>query len=255
MHRRLRTAIAAAVIVPLVAGGFVLQERESRDGARLFDQVLGLVSQRFVDTVGAGALYEKAARGLVKELNDPYSELFTPKELASFSQQTERQVRRHRHADRGSAGRDHASARSSRTRRPRRRRARGRSDRLRRLALDARMDDAAGLRLPHRRAGHEGHGEVRPRPGVPSPIDDDLHAAGDPHPGRAVRDRARQQDRLHPAAALQRDVGRGGGDGRRRAAEAKASRASSSTCAATRAASSSRASRCRTSSSRTARRS
>jgi carboxyl-terminal processing protease len=46
------------------------------------------VAQRFVDTVGAGALYERAARGLVKELNDPYSELFTPKQIADFSRQT-----------------------------------------------------------------------------------------------------------------------------------------------------------------------
>lgn len=88
MHRRLRTAIAAAVIVPLVAGGFALQDRASQDGARLFDQVLGLVSERFVDTVGVGTLYEKAARGLVEELQDPYSELYTPKQLAQFQQNT-----------------------------------------------------------------------------------------------------------------------------------------------------------------------
>src|SRR5207302_8440695 len=69
-------------------GGFLYQNRATTDGARVLDQVLQLVSTRFVDTVSQGALYEKAARGLVKELNDPYSELFTPKELASFSQQT-----------------------------------------------------------------------------------------------------------------------------------------------------------------------
>ena len=87
MFRR-RTALIAAALLPIAAGGFLLQSRSSTDGARVLDQVLQLVSQRFVDTVSTGALYEKAARGLVKELNDPYSELFTPKELASFSQQT-----------------------------------------------------------------------------------------------------------------------------------------------------------------------
>jgi carboxyl-terminal processing protease len=87
MFRR-RTALIAATLLPIAAGGFLLQSRASTDGARVLDQVLQLVSQRFVDTVGTGALYEKAARGLVRELNDPYSELFTPKELASFSQQT-----------------------------------------------------------------------------------------------------------------------------------------------------------------------
>ena len=80
-----KSAIVAALALPLVAGGFVLQERSTRDGARLFDQVLMLVSDRFVDTVGASSLYEKAARGLVQQLNDPYSELFTPKQLQRFS--------------------------------------------------------------------------------------------------------------------------------------------------------------------------
>ena len=65
-----------------------MQNTATSDGARVLDQVLGLVSQRFVDTVSSAALYEKAAKGLVKELNDPYSQLFSPKELASFSQQT-----------------------------------------------------------------------------------------------------------------------------------------------------------------------
>src|SRR3982751_6781426 len=85
---RRRSALLAAVLLPAVAGGFLYQNRATTDGARVLDQVLQLVSTRFVDTVSQGALYEKAARGLVKELNDPYSELFSPKELASFSQQT-----------------------------------------------------------------------------------------------------------------------------------------------------------------------
>ena len=87
MARR-RLAVVGLIFLPLVAGGFLVRERASADGAQLLDQVLSLVSQRFVDTVSVGALYEKAARGLVKELNDPYSELFSPKELASFSQAT-----------------------------------------------------------------------------------------------------------------------------------------------------------------------
>jgi carboxyl-terminal processing protease len=85
---RRRTTLAALLLLPVVAGGFLAQDRATTDGARLLDQVFTLVSQRFVDTVGSAALYEKAARGIVKELNDPYSELFSPKELAQFSQQT-----------------------------------------------------------------------------------------------------------------------------------------------------------------------
>ncbi|HEY2065227.1 MAG TPA: S41 family peptidase [Gemmatimonadaceae bacterium] len=87
MPRR-RFALVAFALLPVLAGGFLVQDRAATDGGKLLSQVFDLVSSRFVDTVGTGALYEKAARGLVKELNDPYSELFTPKELASFSQQT-----------------------------------------------------------------------------------------------------------------------------------------------------------------------
>jgi carboxyl-terminal processing protease len=80
-----RVALAAAVALPVLAGGFILQDRDTRANARLFDQVLSLVSERFVDTVQSSALYEKAARGLVEELNDPYSELFTPEQSERFA--------------------------------------------------------------------------------------------------------------------------------------------------------------------------
>ena len=85
---RRRSTFIALALLPVFAGGFLVQNTRTADGARVRDQVLNLVSQRFVDTVSTAALYEKAAKGLVKELNDPYSELFTPKELAGFSQQT-----------------------------------------------------------------------------------------------------------------------------------------------------------------------
>ena len=69
MPRLRRAAIAGLVIVPLIAGGFLVQEKSARDGARLLGDVLELVQDRFVDTLDASALYEKAARGLVKELD------------------------------------------------------------------------------------------------------------------------------------------------------------------------------------------
>jgi carboxyl-terminal processing protease len=81
-------ALLGLVLVPVLAGGFVVQKQEARDGARLLDQVLQIVSGRFVDSVSAATLYEKAARGLVRELNDPYSVLLSPKELATFNAQT-----------------------------------------------------------------------------------------------------------------------------------------------------------------------
>lgn len=80
--------VAGFLVVPVLAGGFALQARDVRDGAQLLDQVLTFVHLRYVDTLDANALYEKAARGLVKELGDPYTELFTPKQMEEFSRNT-----------------------------------------------------------------------------------------------------------------------------------------------------------------------
>lgn len=85
-----RAAIAAAVLVPVVigAGAFVTQQEPTVASAQLLGQVLQLTAQRYVDSIPTPNLYEKAARGLVHELKDPYSVLFSPKELAQFNQQT-----------------------------------------------------------------------------------------------------------------------------------------------------------------------
>ncbi|MEO8192661.1 MAG: S41 family peptidase [Gemmatimonadales bacterium] len=88
MSNRRKLLLFGIVAAPLLAGGFIAQDKATADGARLLDQVLTIVSGRFVDSVDAAALYEKAARGLVHELNDPYSVLLSPKELATFNAQT-----------------------------------------------------------------------------------------------------------------------------------------------------------------------
>ncbi|MBL0170836.1 MAG: S41 family peptidase [Gemmatimonadaceae bacterium] len=88
MTRTRKAAVASLLLLPLLAGGFALQARATRGGAQLLDQVLTFVALRYVDTLDAQALYEKAARGLVKELADPYTELFTPKQMAAFSRNT-----------------------------------------------------------------------------------------------------------------------------------------------------------------------
>ena len=88
MNRKRTALLVGIVAAPLLVGGFVFQERATADGARLFGQVLDLVSSRFVDTVDAATLYEKAARGLVGQLQDPYSELMSPSQLRSFNSNT-----------------------------------------------------------------------------------------------------------------------------------------------------------------------
>ncbi len=83
-----KAVVAGAILVPLVAGAFMVQDRAVADGGRLFGQVLDLVQHRFVDSVQAPDLYEKAARGLVNQLQDPYSELLSPKQLSEFTKNT-----------------------------------------------------------------------------------------------------------------------------------------------------------------------
>jgi carboxyl-terminal processing protease len=84
-----RPALLGLLLLPAVVGGFMLQGQQSRaEGIRLFNNVVELVSQRFVDTVNTADLYEKAARGLLQELNDPYTELLTPKERTVFATRT-----------------------------------------------------------------------------------------------------------------------------------------------------------------------
>lgn len=86
---RFRTAaVATALLVPIVAGGFLLQEPPARANALLFDQVLSLVKNAYVDTLTSSAMFEKAATGLVNELNDPYSVLLPPKESEDFNRTT-----------------------------------------------------------------------------------------------------------------------------------------------------------------------
>ncbi len=88
MTRLKKVALAGALLAPLVVGAFVYQDREVADGGRLFGQVLDLVQHRFVDSVQAPELYEKAARGLITQLQDPYSELLSPKQLSEFTKNT-----------------------------------------------------------------------------------------------------------------------------------------------------------------------
>jgi carboxyl-terminal processing protease len=88
MQIRRFLSLATGVVLVAGAGGFFLEQQSARDGARLFEQVLSYVEDRYVDSLGTGPLLEKAANGLVAGLNDPYSELFSPKETKAFNTST-----------------------------------------------------------------------------------------------------------------------------------------------------------------------
>lgn len=81
MTRRRITALS--LFIAIMATPLAAQSRPSstRD---LFGQVLGLVAQTAVDSLPLDSLYERAARGLVSQLNDPYAALLSPKEIADF---------------------------------------------------------------------------------------------------------------------------------------------------------------------------
>jgi carboxyl-terminal processing protease len=86
MLRPRTAAVASLLLLPMAAGGFLLQGAPAaRTTPRLFDQVLSIVANRYVDSLQGQAIFEKAARGLVRELNDPYSELLAPKANEEFN--------------------------------------------------------------------------------------------------------------------------------------------------------------------------
>ena len=88
MLRPRTAAVASLLLIPMVAGGFLLQQAPPRATPRLFDQVLSLVASRFVDSLQSADVFEKAAKGLVRELNDPYSELLAPRQSEEFNRST-----------------------------------------------------------------------------------------------------------------------------------------------------------------------
>ncbi|HEX6939184.1 MAG TPA: S41 family peptidase [Longimicrobiales bacterium] len=86
MKQHARSALfVLALAVTFVLGGFLLPASADQSGPRLFRDVISLVAGRYVDSLDASVLYEKAALGLVEELGDPYSVLYTPEELESFT--------------------------------------------------------------------------------------------------------------------------------------------------------------------------
>lgn len=84
MTRRRLWALSV-LLLPLGVGAFVVAlSPKIRASIELFNQVYQLVSTTAVDSLPDDELYERAARGLIAELNDPYAALLSPKDRASF---------------------------------------------------------------------------------------------------------------------------------------------------------------------------
>jgi carboxyl-terminal processing protease len=86
-RRGVRRSVAGALILPVVVGGFALQAWGGRDGEQMFHEVVTRLSERGLDSLSDAALYEKAARGLLVQIGDPYADLYSPEQLAAFSRE------------------------------------------------------------------------------------------------------------------------------------------------------------------------
>lgn len=85
--------IALVALISFFSGGWLLQRGVASDGnvyqqARLFDDVLGHVNTYFVDSIGETDLYQKATRGMLEQLMDPYSVLLTGEDYKALTEQT-----------------------------------------------------------------------------------------------------------------------------------------------------------------------
>jgi len=87
--------VLAALSAALVTGGWLVGRGvqgqtgpSTGAGARLFADVYEHVAARFVDSVPAAVLNERAAAGLVRELGDPNSALLTAERLRRLSERT-----------------------------------------------------------------------------------------------------------------------------------------------------------------------
>src|ERR687895_276152 len=85
--------IGLVAVISFFSGGWLLQRGVASDGnvyqqARLFDDVLGHVSSYFVDSIGETDLYQKATKGMLEQLQDPYSVLLTGEDYKALTEQT-----------------------------------------------------------------------------------------------------------------------------------------------------------------------
>jgi carboxyl-terminal processing protease len=90
-----RAVVAFAILaVALVSGGMLMQSGRFRSAnaatasARLLDEVMARVQHDYIDSLPRSELLQRAASGLVLELEDPYSALLSPERFRRVREQT-----------------------------------------------------------------------------------------------------------------------------------------------------------------------
>ena len=77
-------------LVAVTAGGLgavLASAKQQNNGEQLFRDVLQVISSRYVEKLDGSQLLEKAAVGLLDQLDDPYAHLYPPREQDEFTQQ------------------------------------------------------------------------------------------------------------------------------------------------------------------------
>jgi carboxyl-terminal processing protease len=85
-------ALGSILVLTFLSGGWLLRPRPSAEGgiyqqARLFEGVVGAIHHHYIDSLGEGDLYQRAADALVGSLHDPYAELLIKDSYRDYQRQ------------------------------------------------------------------------------------------------------------------------------------------------------------------------
>jgi carboxyl-terminal processing protease len=85
-------ALTSVVATSFVSGAWLTRAKPSAEGnvyqqARLFENVVGAIHRHYIDSMGEGDLYQRAANALVTSLNDPYAELLVRESYREYQRQ------------------------------------------------------------------------------------------------------------------------------------------------------------------------
>ena len=90
-----RTVVAPVLVagVAVLSGGWLLQQGVAQQNtlyqrARLFDEVMQYISDRYVEEKPSGELYQMAIEGMLRELGDPHTSFMSAEDYANLRIQT-----------------------------------------------------------------------------------------------------------------------------------------------------------------------
>jgi carboxyl-terminal processing protease len=85
-------ALTTVVALSFASGAWLTRAKPAAEGgvyqqARLFENVVGAIHRHYIDSLGEGDLYQRAASALVTSLNDPYAELLVRENYREYKRQ------------------------------------------------------------------------------------------------------------------------------------------------------------------------